>query len=359
MGVDQAWRGSVIAGQPAQARLASLTRLRLLFIGWVLIYHLELALNALPGVPLLEPVVLRGYLGVDGFFVLSGFALFLGYHARPPAGLAGWARFVAGRAARIWPLHAMALVALAALVAAVVSLGQQIEEPDRFGLNAFVLQALLLNAWETSELHSWNYPSWALSAIWAGYLAFPLILAGILRLRPAAMAWLAATSLAGLFLLAARDPGAGLNWSLHLGLVRFACGFVLGITLARLFVAGAAPLAAAQAGLLLLPAGLAIGSDPLVVAGMAALILFCAVRESGRPAMARPRDLAWRLGEASFGVYLCWVFVEGALVLVLRVAEPSQAERLLLMVGGLGLTLALGWLAWRLVEVPAARLLGR
>jgi peptidoglycan/LPS O-acetylase OafA/YrhL len=253
----------------------------------------------------------------------------------------------------------VALVALAALVAAVVALGQPIEEPDRFGLDAFVLQALLLNAWETSDLHSWNYPSWALSAIWAGYLVFPLILPAILRLRLAAVAWLAAGGLVGLFLLAARDPGAGLNWSLHLGLVRFACGFVLGIALARLFVGGAASQAAAQAGLLLLPAGLVMGSDPMVVAGMAALILFCALREAGRPSLARPRDLAWRLGEASFGVYLCWVFVEGALVLVLRATEPSQAERLLLMAGGLGLTLALGWLAWRLVEVPVARLLGR
>ncbi|HZF75414.1 MAG TPA: acyltransferase family protein, partial [Acetobacteraceae bacterium] len=276
-----------------------------------------------------------------------------------PAGLSGWTRFVAGRAARIWPLHAVALVALAVLVAAVVAVGQPIEQPERFGLDEFILQALLMNAWETSDLHAWNYPSWALSAIWAGYLAFPLILSLVLRLGPAVLACLAAASLAGLFILAARDPGAGLNWSLHLGLVRFGCGFLLGIALARLFVAGAVPRALAWAGLLLLPAGLMLGSDPVVVAGMAALILFLAQREAGQPTLARPRDLVWRLGEASFGVYLCWVFVEGALVLVLRATEPSQPERLLLMAGGLALSLGLGWVAWRLVEVPAARLLGR
>jgi peptidoglycan/LPS O-acetylase OafA/YrhL len=74
------------------------------------------------------------------------------------------------------------------------------------------------------------------------------------------------------------------------------------------------------------------------------------------PASQRPpRDVIWRLGEASFGVYLSWVFVEAALVLVLRLVEPGQAGRLALMAGGLAATMALGWLAWRVVELPAAR----
>jgi peptidoglycan/LPS O-acetylase OafA/YrhL len=360
MGVDQLrQRRPDVAAAAAQPRLASLTRLRLLFIGWVLIYHLELALRALGGVPVIEPAVLRGYLGVDGFFVLSGFALFLGFHARPPRGLAGWGRFVAGRAARIWPLHAVALLALAALVAVAVAAGASVQDPQRFGGWEFVRQALLVNAWELSEIHAWNYPSWALSAIWAGYLAFPLVLAATLLVPPRAMLAVAAAALLGLLGLAALDPPVGLNWTLHLGLLRFACGFGLGIALARLFVAGLVPRGAALAGVALAPFGLIIGSDPVVVAGLAALILWCAASEAARPAGAPPRDLAWRLGEASFGVYLCWVFVEGALVLVLRATDPGQAGRLVLMLGGLALTLALGWLAWRVVEVPAARLLRR
>ncbi len=43
----------------------------------------------------------------------------------------------------------------------------------------------------------------------------------------------------------------------------------------------------------------------------------------------------------------------------LRLFDPGMAGRLVLMVGGLVASLALGWLAWRLVEVPAARLLAR
>lgn len=62
-----------------------------------------------------------------------------------------------------------------------------------------------------------------------------------------------------------------------------------------------------------------------------------------------------RLGEASFGVYLCWVFVEAALVGVLRLAEPGPGARILLMLGGLAANLLAGWLAWRFVEAPAHR----
>jgi peptidoglycan/LPS O-acetylase OafA/YrhL len=56
-------------------RHAGLTRLRLLFIGWVIIYHLDLLLHVTMDVAWLRPLILRGYLGVDGFFLLSGFVL--------------------------------------------------------------------------------------------------------------------------------------------------------------------------------------------------------------------------------------------------------------------------------------------
>jgi peptidoglycan/LPS O-acetylase OafA/YrhL len=72
-----------------------------------------------------------------------------------------------------------------------------------------------------------------------------------------------------------------------------------------------------------------------------------------------PRDLLHRLGEASFGVYLTWVFVEAGLVMLLRLADPGMAARQVLMLAGLAATFLAGWLAWRLIEVPAARLLAR
>jgi peptidoglycan/LPS O-acetylase OafA/YrhL len=336
-------------------RLAALTRLRVLLIGWVLVYHLELALRGLRGIPGAESVALKGYLGVDGFFILSGFALYLGYRHRPPLGPAGWLDFVRRRAERIFPLHLAALALLVLLVGAATLAGVRVNDPQRFGAHELVMQALLLNAWETTSVHAWNYPSWALSAIWAGYLVFPLLLSGFLSRGPFHCALVAAGCLGGLGWLESTGV-AQLNWTLHFGLLRFAFGFVLGIALARLVAQRAVDAGLASGTALLVPLGVALDIDVVVVAGLAALVARLGMEAASE---GQPRDLLWRLGEASFGVYLCWVFVEAALVIALRVLDPGQAGRIALMAAGLAASLALGWLAWRLVEVPAARWLGR
>jgi peptidoglycan/LPS O-acetylase OafA/YrhL len=345
----------------AAARHEGLTRLRFVLIGWVVLYHLDLTLRVTGALPWLRPVLGVGYLGVDGFFLLSGFALWLGYGARPPAGPAGIRRFLLRRFAKVWPLHALALLVLAAVVLAAQAGGATIRDPERFRAGDFVLQFFLVNAWETTDRHAWNYPSWALSVEWAGYLVFPAVLALLLRARTAFLVPLAAAAVAGLFWLAAGEDRVGLNHTLHLGLVRFGLEFVLGLSLGRLATEGRLPRAAVLACTAAVPLGLDFHLDALTVIGLAAAIVALWQRpgdRAGHGAVAsapRRPDLLLRLGEASFGVYLCWVFIEIALVGVLRVADPGPAGRVLLMIGGFGANLAAGWLAWRCVEVPAHR----
>lgn len=340
----------------AETRHEGLARLRLLLIVWVVAYHLDLLLNLTQDLPPLQPLLGAGYLGVDGFFLLSGFVLWLGYGGRPPTGLAGAGRFWLRRFARTWPLHAAALLALAALVGLVQVAGATIHDPARFGLRDFLLQAALVNAWETAERHAWNSPSWALSAEWAGYLAFPLLVRLWRRAPAAAPPAAAALCLVGLWTMAEAWPGNGLNHSLHLGLLRFFLEFGLGLSLGRMategWLPGAAPLAGAAG--LAAGAGLLLRLDALTVMGLALLVAAVWRRGAGRSPTARP-DLALRLGEASFGIYLCWVFVEAGMVGLLRLWQPGLAGRGLLFLAGLGATLALGWLAWRFVEEPARR----
>lgn len=338
-------------GGAAAARHDGLTRLRFVLIGWVVLYHLDLALRVTGALPWLRPVLGVGYLGVDGFFLLSGFALWLGYGARPPSDTAGVRRFLFRRLAKIWPLHVLALLALLAIVVAARAGGAAIRDPERFGAVEFVLQLFLVNAWETTDKHAWNYPSWALSVEWAGYLVFPAVLALLLRARTAFLVPLAGAAAAGLFWLGAGPNG--LNHTLHLGLVRFGLEFVLGLVLGRLATEGRLPPAAVLACALAVPLGLGLRWDALTVVGLAAVIVALWQRPSA--SAARGPDLLLRLGEASFGVYLCWVFIEIALVGVLRVADPGPVGRVLLMAGGFAANLAAGWLAWRWVEVPAHR----
>ncbi len=335
----------------AAPRAAGLTRLRFFFIAWVVLYHLDLALDVTPELPWLWPVLGHGYLGVDGFFLLSGFALWLGYAQRPPRDWPAVKQFLVRRLAKIWPLHALALLALALLVGLALALGISIRAPDRFNPGDLLLQFLLVNDWETMREHAWNYPSWALSAEWAGYLCFPLLLSALLMLPRQAAPGVVAAAFLGLCALSLAEPGNGLNLTLHLGLARFFLEFTLGLALARWNPASRWMLGLA---VLALPLGLALRQDPLAVAGLAALVALAWRAPAATATPARP-GLLLRLGEASFGVYLCWIFVEAALVGVLRLAEPALAGRVALLVVGFLANLLAGWCAWRWVEVPAHR----
>ena len=354
---EQAGGGETAVARHTAPRHDGLTRLRFVLIGWVVLYHLDLTLRVTAALPWLKPVLGVGYLGVDGFFLLSGFALWLGYGSRPLADFAGVRRFLVRRFAKIWPLHALALLTLAAIIGLAQAGGAVIRDPERFRAGDFLLQLFLVNAWETASRHAWNYPSWALSVEWAGYLAFPLVLPLLRRSRTALLWALLAAAVAGLFWLGARQSVIGLNYTLHLGLVRFALEFTLGLALGRLATEGRLPRTPVLALTVAVPLGLGLRYDPLTVVGLASAIVALWQRP-GAPddgsARRRP-DLLLRLGEASFGVYLCWIFIETALVGVLRVADPGPAGRILLMAAGFAANLAAGWLAWRLVEVPAHR----
>ncbi|WP_431272190.1 acyltransferase family protein [Dankookia sp. P2] len=78
---------------PVADRNDGLTRLRLVFISWVIVFHLDLLLRLTVDLPWLRPLIGAGYLGVDGFFLLSGFVLWLGYGSRPPMDTASLGQF--------------------------------------------------------------------------------------------------------------------------------------------------------------------------------------------------------------------------------------------------------------------------
>jgi peptidoglycan/LPS O-acetylase OafA/YrhL len=149
-------------------------------------------------------------------------------------------------------------------------------------------------------------------------------------------------------------PQVGRNHTVHLGLLRFGLEVCGGLALGRLATEGRLPPGLVLAVGLALPVGLALGRDALTVAGLAALMLGIWQHAAWQAEPARP-DLLLRLGDASFGVYLCWVFIEAALVGLLRQIDPGLAGRILLMAGGFLANLLAGWLACRFVETPAHR----
>lgn len=123
----------------------------------------------------------RARLGVDVFFILSGFILTHVYLQDDRR--FSYRAFLVARFARIYPAHVAILLAMLAMVLAARLIGVGLE-PGRFNAVDFFGTLFLVQAWFPREtITFWNGPSWSLSAEWFAYLAFPAYAALALRLR--------------------------------------------------------------------------------------------------------------------------------------------------------------------------------
>jgi peptidoglycan/LPS O-acetylase OafA/YrhL len=149
---------------------------------WVLAYHYSQDLYALiPGFALLEPIFARGGMGVDIFFVLSGFVISYVYRieARPLAA-SGYGKFVVNRVARIYPAYAFCLGILLCIVLADRITGRDMADPQSYPLSSMIWHLLMMQAWPfvPANWSNWNTPAWSVSAEWFAYLfLFPASLA--------------------------------------------------------------------------------------------------------------------------------------------------------------------------------------
>ena len=161
--------------------LTDLTACRAIFALLVFLYHVNLHVGFAGALGWFAPVVTHGYLGVDGFFMLSGLIL-----ARVERDMlfsvSGVLRFWGKRLARIYPVHLAVILLLTLLLAAGLAFGLTPRDPHRFGMLALLDNVLLIQAWGALRHLAWNYPAWSISAEWAGYLVFPFILAGLIEM---------------------------------------------------------------------------------------------------------------------------------------------------------------------------------
>lgn len=115
---------SVISLQSAAkpVELPALTGLRFVMALWVILFHFQIWMTALqvthalpvPGTHV--PLLRHGFLGVDFFFILSGFILSHVYGARFAAWEPGlWRHFIWLRFAQIWPAYIVALAVIGGL----------------------------------------------------------------------------------------------------------------------------------------------------------------------------------------------------------------------------------------------------
>lgn len=338
--------------------LDALTGLRGIAAWLVVLYHIRLSLLGLLPSPVIA-VLAKGYLAVDLFFMLSGFVLWFNYADRLRAGGGAMVRqFLWRRFARVWPLHAVILSAYLGFVGLLFLTGRSLEA---YPLAQLPLHLLLVQNWGfTSEL-TWNHPAWSISAEFAAYLIFPLI---VLTARwdkwsPRALLLLAATLVMGLYALFVSLGHRTLGEAIpQLGLLRCLIGFALGNVLCVLWLqlrlrTEVAWLAALSCGAIL-ELGWAFNlAEALVVPAACFTGLLALASAGGLPVRLLGGRTLTYLGEISYSTYLghfllwtVWkiLFVDASL----QIGAANLA-------GFLGAVLGLSALLYHGVEKPAQR----
>jgi peptidoglycan/LPS O-acetylase OafA/YrhL len=328
--------------------IPALTGLRGVAALWVVLFHLMIGGRS---------IVTNGYLGVDIFFILSGFVLAHVYADRfRSRGAAVYGSFLKARVARIYPLHLVVLGALVLIVLTVPDFASQYPEPDRrFGAGCLAASAVLLQNWFYWLPMCWNGPSWSLSAEWFAYLLFPIfMLATQYWRRPATALCLAGLCLCGLVLALRMKGVSSTNVQGTPGLVRMSLQFACGCLIFRALRTGLKPLPfLAEIGVLaMFAAALILQNTLLLLISFAAIILLAAQNE-GLLAKALSTRIAVLLGEISYSIYLVhWMVLQFLNRMTAKVAD-DPVHIIIFGVSEVALILALSACTYRLIEVPA------
>ncbi len=352
---------------PAPGDLAELTSLRFFAALIVLTYHY--AETFAPELRSASGIIAKGYLGVDFFFVLSGFILTHVYLDAARDGRFSYADFLWARFARIYPLHLVTMAAAMVVLTIAFQLGHIAHDPVY--LKVVLANAGLVHAWGVMDHFSLNAPSWSISAEWADYLLFPvfLVLTRAGRPRPGLFLTIAIVVFLAAWQGAERifaKPLTELTYDG--GALRILPSFLVGCALCTL----AGRLQPARETTLIGLVSSSIGvlvlmhvaaSDLLIIAAMAATILFaalCARADDGdnTPWLAA-RPLVY-LGEVSFAIYMTHRVVETVLTQIIAPllgwgAQSAGAMALLALAATLLVSMAL----YHTVERPARTLLRR
>lgn len=361
---------------PQPRVLPSLTPLRGIAAVWVIIYHYNIwAPNA--HLDAHSPIIAKGYLAVDLFFMISGFVMTHVYRHGLLRDLRGnYFRFIGARIARLYPLHILILLlflatALSSRTADYVATGDfnPIPFTGARSIGAFFANLLMLQGVKASEL-SWNYPAWTISVEFIAYLLFPLLLPAIWQASPGLKAILAAVLLGLLSYLMLLTNDYFNQWDGPTTLLRCLPEFTLGIMLYSLFcsdrfrwliASDVAALGVLAAVLVLLQAGF---SDFLIVIVFAMLLLAAVGNEGHVTRIVNGRALLW-LGELSYSLYLAHGFVQFGATRLLTAAgvtdrgSVSHVHSLLLIAVMVLASFAIAAMTYLTIERTARRRLRR
>lgn len=353
------------------AKRRDVQALRALAVAFVLVYHFWP--DGMPG----------GFVGVDVFFVISGFLITGGLFRRPPTGLRDLTEFWARRVLRLVPAAALTLLVSLVVIALFLPLGQW-DSPARHALSSmFYVENWRLISEATDYLQAGGTGSpfqhfWSLSVEEQYYIVWPILVC-VLVLLAARRGWPLRSVLGtgvGLVTIASLAHGLAITWtspavayfSTPARIWELGLGGLLAIWSAdRSWPIGAARLRTllSWGGVAVMVASAFLLSDGTPFPGWAALLptlgaaaFILAADPDGRFSMRRvthagPVQL---VGDTSYALYL-WHWPVLLLVPLALGIEPSLWLKLLF----LPLLLVLSWVSTTFVEDPlrTTRAIGR
>jgi peptidoglycan/LPS O-acetylase OafA/YrhL len=168
---------------PTRERLYGLDALRGIAALTIVVHHWyffsgkgtpEAAMRAssLPFEGLLQVIYIYGYLAVDLFFGISGFVFFWLYGGDVAARRTSATAFAIRRLSRLYPLHLLTLVVVAAGQLTMFRLTGEYLAYEWNDLRHFVLNLFMGSSWGFERDMSFNGPAWSVSVEVALYAAF-------------------------------------------------------------------------------------------------------------------------------------------------------------------------------------------
>jgi len=352
--------------------ITDLTVCRAFFAAWVFAYHVDLYVHFSTWLGPCKGIIRHGYLGVDGFFILSGFILAqvhpeLGSNIKrtpmftrvdpfkPKGALIFWGK----RLARIYPVHLATLLLFAAVLLTGRVSGMMPRDPAHFGGSAFVQNLFLVQGWGLAGQGAWDYPSWSVSTEWAGYLVFPFLWYAISYFEWYVGLQFVIAGFCALGLIITRNH-FNLNLTFADGLIRFFPEFIMGMSMVR-FVANVADYqnprrAFLLGGLAAILLGAALGFDLLTVTGLWFVLFALVMQADAHLPPVLPVRFLRRLGLLSYAFYMSFALAELLISQWFRREGWSPASHALLFaLGMLMVTSVVAVLLHITVEVPCRR----
>ncbi len=371
----------VSASGARSGEIRALTGLRSVAAVWVVVFHLGWFISiASPGATsAVRPLISSGAQGVDLFFLLSGYVLAWNYTERIGGhlGLGNTVRFLGARIARVWPVYVVTLCLGGVLLFLQTRFGDHSTVLDLSALS-YVRQLFMVELWSQPYFDNvaWDGPAWSISAEWLAYLFFPALALILFRLRrrirSRSLLMLAVTiSLApAVPLVATGHFYTPYSWVVRI-IAQFTAGAVACTAITRMRQSDRAGRVAGYLSVVLVAAIVALlfvlvdhpidripDSAGLVNVLFLPLIVTLAVGTTGIARLLALRPFVFG-GRISYSMYLVHGLVVAALLALWHhiAARPTGTPLLLMVPALLGVTFALAWLLYRIVEEPGRRLI--